>query len=238
MEENKMKKWMLKNKWFLLPLIIIIPLLTAISFRKILDRTERNRSMDIEYLVVHWTANTHPGADASANAYYLRNKKNAGAHYCIDDEEILQCTEDRNVAYAVGGPLWRGFKPKFWLSGKILNNNSLNFEMCLGGNRRDSVIIDWTANLMAKKIVEYGLDPSRIVRHFDVNGKPCPRFAYSTTNSWDEKKENLEFNKFKSLVETYYKIHIFRKSVWKETGVWTDTIPPVLGTSILKYQVE
>lgn len=231
-----MKKWILKHKWIAL-LLILIPFLGAISFRKILDKTQKRRTMKIEYLIVHWTANTDPGASASANAYYLRNKKNAGTHYCIDDEEIYQCTEDHNVAYAVGGPLWRGFRPKFWLAGKILNNNSLSFEMCLGGGRNDSIIINQTSQLMGKKLVEYGLDPSRIVRHHDANGKPCPRFMYTTTDSWDQIKEDSAFMEFKKKVESYYQIHIFRKKIWKETNEWRDTVPPNIGQTTLKFMM-
>lgn len=229
---------MRKYRWISLSMIILVPLLAAISFKKILDKTQRKRSIKIEYLVVHWTANTQEGADASANAYYLRNKAAAGTHYCIDDEDILQCTEDYNVAYAVGGPLWRGFRPKFWLNGKILNNNSLNFEMCLGGNRNDSIIIDWTANLISSKLVCYGLDPSRVVRHHDVNGKPCPRFLYATTSEWNQALEDAEFSKFKAVVQKYYEIQLFRKQIWRETGRWVDTIPPMIGTSSLKFQVN
>lgn len=233
-----MKNWIKKNKMYIiLFLMIVIPVTLAVSFKKILDKTVKPRSMKIEYLIVHWTANTHPGAGASANAYYLRNKKAAGTHYCIDDEDIYKCTEDENVAYAVGGPLWRGFKPKFWLSGKILNNNSISFEMCLGGGRSDSTIIEWTADLMAKKLVEYGLDPSRVVRHHDVNGKPCPRFEYARTEQWDQVLEDKAFQNFKMLVQHYYDIHIFRKKIWKETNVWLDTIPPTIGNSTLQFQM-
>lgn len=233
-----MKNWIKKYKYIIGLSIILIPVTLAVSFKQILDKTVKTRSMKIEYLIVHWTANTHPGADASANAYYLRNKKNAGTHYCIDDEDIYQCTEDHNVAYAVGGPLWRGFKPKFWLNGKILNNNSISFEMCLGGGRSDSTIIDWTAELMAKKLVEYGLDPSRVVRHHDVNGKPCPRFEYRRTEKWDQELEDAAFNDFKELVKKYYDIHVFRKKIWKDTGAWMDTIPPYIGEPNRTFTIE
>jgi N-acetylmuramoyl-L-alanine amidase CwlA len=232
-----MKNWIKKNKWIILP-CILLAFAFAISFKQILDRTQRHRTKKIEYLVVHWTANTHPGADASANAYYLRNKKNAGTHYCIDDEDIYQCTLDKNVAYAVGGPMWRGFSPKFWLAGKILNNNSLSFEMCLGGGRNDSIIIDWTASLMGKKLVEYGLDVSRIVRHHDANGKPCPRFMYATTDKWDQVREDSAFLEFRKKVDHYYQINLFRKKIWKETREWIDTIPPNVGTSMLNFKVS
>lgn len=218
-------------------IILLIPFLLIISFAKIMDRTVKKRSMPVQYLVVHWTANTSSGADARANAYYLRNKKTAGTHYCVDDEEIILCTDEENVAYAVGGPLWRGFRPKFWLVGKILNNNSISFEMCLGGGRNDSIIIDQTAQIVGKRLVTYGLDMSRVVRHYDVNGKPCPRFCY-TDPEWNLAREDSAFAEFKKIVEDYYNFHLRRKQIWKETKQWVDTIPDQVGESILNFQTQ
>lgn len=218
-------------------IVLLIPFLAAISFTRIMDRTSKRRNMPVEYLVVHWTANTMPGADARANAYYLRNKRSAGTHYCIDDEEIVQCTDEENVAYAVGGPLWRGFKPKFWLKSKIMNNNSISFEMCLGGDRNDSLVIDNTAQLIGKRLVTYGLDLSRVVRHHDANGKPCPRFCYKDSD-WNLEREDSSFNEFKKVVSKYYEIHQFRKEMWKKTNEWLDTIPPEVGKSILNFKAE
>ena len=203
-----------------------------------MDKTVKKRSMPVEFLVVHWTANTHSGADARANAYYLRNKRGAGTHYCIDDEDIIQCTDEQNVAYAVGDRRWRGFDPKSWYKNKIFNNNSINFEMCLGGDRNDSIIIDWTAQMIGKRLVTYGLDLSRVVRHHDVSGKPCPRFCYNT-DGYDQIKEDSAFSKFKQLVEYYHQYHLVRKQIWKDTNVWQDSVPDnFIGTSILNYNVE
>jgi hypothetical protein len=124
-----MKIWLQKHKYMLLfSILLILSFIGFMNFKKIIDRTVKQRTMPIEYLVVHWTANTATGADARANAIYLKKKENAGTHYCIDDEEIYQCTEDKNVAYSVGGKYWSGFVPKMWLARKIFNNNSLNFE--------------------------------------------------------------------------------------------------------------
>ena len=159
------------------------------NFTRIIDKTVKHRTEPVEFLIVHYTANLHPGADASANAYYLRRKHNAGCHYCIDDKEIVQCTDEENVAYAVGDRKWRGFIPTPWYAGKIRNNNSINFEMCLGGNRNDSLIMDSTAQLIGHRMVMYGLDLSRVVRHHDVSGKHCPKFNYDQSD-WNQIRED------------------------------------------------
>lgn len=237
-------KYKLKRLWvkakrnkFQIGLIILIPFLLTISFTRIMDKMVRHRTKKIEFLVVHWTANTRSGADARANAYYLRNKRNAGTHYCIDDQDIVQCTDEENVAWAVGDRKWRGFEQKPWYKGKILNNNSLNFEMCLGGDRNDSIVKDWTAQLIGKRMVTYGLDISRVVRHRDASGKPCPRFCYNDPE-WNEVKEDSCFAEFKKIVDRYYQFNLARKEIWKQTNEWVDTLPSSVGETTLKFQVE
>lgn len=209
----RLKDWVTSHK-LLVVLIIMIPLMLSVSFVKIMDLTVKKRNKKIEYLVVHYTANFAPGANARMNAYYLRKKSNAGTHYCIDDEEIIQCTDEQNVAYAVADRKWLGFVPKFWLKDKIRNNNSLSFEMCLGGGRNDSLIIDRTAQMLGWQLVNKGLDLSRVVRHHDVSGKHCPRFHYMDP-AWNQKREDATFTKFKVTVNRYYQYHLARKNMLK-----------------------
>jgi len=190
--------------------LIIIPLLLSVSFVKILDDTVKKRNRKIEYLVVHYTANLHKNADAVANARYLQRKSHAGTHYCIDDVQTIQCTEERNVAYAVGDRKWAGFIPKFWLKGKITNNNSLNFEMCLGPSRNDSLIIDRTAQYIGWQLVNKGLDISHVVRHHDVSGKQCPKFNYQ--DEWVQADEDRAWKDFLIIVDKYWKYHLNRKN--------------------------
>lgn len=200
---------------FIFILACLVMLVSGVSFVKILDKTVKRRTMPIEYLVVHYTANLNARADARMNAIYLRNTNRAGAHYCIDDKEIIQCTEEHNAADAVGGRRWPGFVPKFWLDNKIKNNNSLSFEMCLGGGRNDSLILDRTAQCLAWQLVNKGLGLDHVVRHHDVTGKHCPRFCY-TDEKWDQKREDAAWLRFKELVGKYHKIQLWRKKVAKE----------------------
>lgn len=200
------------QKWFVFGILIF--LLAGMSFKQILDKTVKKRRMPIEFIVVHYTANNHKGADAEANAKYLRNKRIAGCHYAVDDTEIIQCTKEENVAYAVGGKYYRGFKPKPWLGYKIKNNNSLNFEMCLGGGRNDSIIIEKTAAMFAWQLYDKKLfmtdsnlniipDLSRVARHYDARGKHCPRFYYND-KEWNQEKEDHAFWLFKLKILKYF----------------------------------
>ena len=195
--------------------LILLIFAGGVSFKQIFDKTIKARNTKIEYIVVHYTANLDPKADAEANAIYLRNKKSAGCHYIVDDQEIIQCTAEENVAYAVGDKKWFGFIPKPWHKNKITNNNSLSFEMCLGGGRNDSLIIEQTAQYVAWQMVNKGMlmiqqqevwdpiqkkkvlmyrkvpDLGRVVRHHDVSGKHCPKYYYLA--EWDQNKEDRAF---------------------------------------------
>lgn len=211
-----MKKYILKIKLFfrkhrlvITLLLLLTPFVLAVSFVQILDRTKKKRTRPVEYLVVHYTANFNTGADARANAYYLQKTRRAGTHYCIDDEEIVQCTKEDYIAYAVGDRTWRGFKPKFWLNGKIKNGNSLSFEMCLGGDRDDAKIVETTAQMIGWQLVNKGLDISRVVRHHDVSGKHCPKFLY--TSEWNQIREDSAFNAFKDRCKYWQNFHLQKK---------------------------
>lgn len=218
---RKLKNLILKNP--VIPLTMILSAFAlSVCFVQILDRTKIRRKKPIEYIIVHYTANNSSGADATMNAIYLQRKRAAGTHYCIDDEYdgegIIQCTKEENVAYAIGDRYWSGFKPKPWLinsngSRKVLNNNSLSYEMCLGGGRNDSTIIERTAQQIGWQLVNKGLDISRVLRHHDVTGKPCPKFFYN--ENWNEAKEDSCFNEFKKKVQFYQTIHLIRKKQQK-----------------------
>lgn len=207
--------------------IIFVLFIGGVSFRQILDKHTRKRKERIEYIVVHYTANFHPLASAEMNARYLQRAKNAGCHYAIDDEEIIQCVPENEVAFAVGDRKWFGFIPKPWLKGKVFNENSISYEMCLGGGRNDSLIVDMTARSIAWQMIDKGFlrmeafqiwsaiqqksvvaykkvpDLGRIIRHHDVSGKQCPKFFYK--HEWNQEREDRAFYKFKLLVDKYVK---------------------------------
>lgn len=227
--KNHLKKNRIK---YVLGIILLI-FVGGVSFKQILDRHTRPRKHKIEYIVVHYTANDSKGADAAANARYLQKARNAGAHYLIDDSEplsesvIIGVPEDR-VAYSVGDKKWLGFIPLPWHKGKIFNENSLSYEMCLGGGRNDSLIVERTAIFVAWQMMNKGLyrtettiingnpyyrkipDLGRVVRHHDVSGKHCPRFYYKD-EKWDKVKEDRAFWIFKMKVDKYFRENLIIK---------------------------
>lgn len=214
---------------------ILLFLIAGVSFKKILDPNTRKRKEKIEYIIIHYTANLHPKASAHNNAKYLQKAKNAGCNWAIDDIETIECVPEDRVAYAVGDRKWLGFIPKPWHKGKIFNENSLSYEMCLGGGRNDSLITDLTAKYVAFQLLNKGFirydevqvwdgvqhknikklikvpDLGRVVRHHDVTGKQCPKFYYN--EPWNQQKEDRAFYKFKLLVNIYFQQYELRKNV-------------------------
>ena len=237
---KKIKEHLKANRLsYILGLVLFI-FIGGVSFKQILDRHTRDRKHKVEYIVVHYTANPNPGADAIMNARYLQRKREAGAHYIIDDKPdinegvIVAVPEDR-VAFAVGDKKWFGFVPNPWHKGKIFNENSISFEMCLGGGRNDSLIIERTAMYVAWQLINKSLyssqykivdgktyvrkipDLGRVVRHHDVSGKHCPRFYYKDS-AWDKAKEDRAFYIFKMKVEKYFNIRLKYERELKKTS--------------------
>lgn len=131
-------------------------------------------------LVVHWVAN--PGTSAMANRNYFENgvseeKQNwASAHYVVDDNNIIQCIPDDEMAYHVGATTYNQATLKKF--GTTYPNDCLiGIEMCH---------TDWDGHygagtwanavwLAAHLCLKWGFTPNEIVRHYDVTWKECPR---------------------------------------------------------------
>lgn len=133
----------------------------------------------IEYLIIHYTANK---GDTAVNncRYYQRNLKAEGknvasAHYFIDDEGVVQSVYDNYVAYSVGGSKWNNDGGRLY--GKAKNYNSLSFELCGDKTGKASQkTIENALKLVRSKMKEYNIPKERVIRHYDVTGKPCPLY--------------------------------------------------------------
>lgn len=167
-------------------------------------------SGEIKYLVYHWTANTTPGSTARANAIYYRsgNTGHVGAHYFVDENEIVLSTREKDIAGSVGK----------WANSVYItecrNANSISIEMCpksmsgktasqLTGREDDCYFEQGTINnaieLGKYLIKKYNIPKERVIRHADVYGK-----------STDPSKDDLNYHKwcplpfFSDMVMKYY----------------------------------
>lgn len=137
-----------------------------------------------QYIVIHYTAN--PGSSAQNNRDYFENLKNTGETYASAqfviglEGEIIQCVPCDEIAYCSNN----------------LNEICISIEMCHPdewGNFNDATYNN-CVYLVAKLMNYYHMDMDRLIRHYDVTGKNCPRYFVEHEDRWEV---------FKGFVEEY-----------------------------------
>lgn len=131
---------------------------------------------EVKNVFVHYTANV--GTGAAQNRSYFENLKDthetsASAHFIIGIEgEIIQCIPTTEVAYAVAGR----------------NYDSVSIECCYA--EESGVFTEATyqslVHLTAWLISKYDLDTEDILRHYDDNGKLCPKYYVENEGAWEQ----------------------------------------------------
>lgn len=136
----------------------------------------------IKYIVLHYTGNKGDTAKNNVD-YFYRANRNASAHYFVDDNEIWQCVEESNSAWAVGDG--KGVY-------EITNRNSLSIEMCCDENGNISEKTETnTLELVKYKQKQYGIPNSNVVRHYDASRKVCPNWSADNWKRWSNFKAKL-----------------------------------------------
>lgn len=146
----------------------------------------------IKYIVIHYTANDGDSDEGNSN-YFANNIVKASAHYFVDGDSVTQSVPDDYVAWSVGGGKYSDCNKtgggKFY--GQCTNTNSISIEMC---DEVRNGISDFTASTIENTIEltkmlmkKYNVDISRVIRHFDVVGKLCPK-PYVDNAKWQEFK--------------------------------------------------
>ncbi len=118
----------------------------------------------VQYIVIHYTAGskTAEGAAIANCIYFGRESVGASAHYFVDDGyTIWQSVSDGDTAWHAGN----------W----AINQRSIGIEVCSAGEFTASEI-DRLAWLVQQLMGKYGVPASRVIRHYDANGKRCPAY--------------------------------------------------------------
>lgn len=156
------------------------------NITKINRTVAKNRKK--KYIVIHYTANN--GDTAKGNSEYFKEvNRNASAHYFIDEKEIYQVVEDKDVAWSVGAKKYRHKDCR--------NENSINIELCsrlLSGTKDCYYFKDETIKqaqeLTAMLMKQYNIPVENVLRHYDVTGKICPQ-PYINNNLWRGFKQGV-----------------------------------------------
>jgi len=127
-------------------------------------------------LVIHWTANENPKADAVANRNYFENhpQNKVSAHYIVDDCQVVQCLPEDELGYHVGA---KQYKPAaLERLSSYPNDCTIGIEICVNRDGNFSKTYQNSVALAADILHRRGWGADRLWRHFDITGKDCPRF--------------------------------------------------------------
>lgn len=136
---------------------------------------------NVKGIVVHYTAN--PGSTAEGNRNYFENLKDkkatyASSHFVVGlDGEIIQCVPLTEIAYC----------------SNHRNEDTISIECChpdKSGKFEDATY-ESLVELVAWLCGEYNLDKNRIIRHYDVTGKMCPKYFVDHEDKWEEFKDDV-----------------------------------------------
>lgn len=156
-----------------------------------LNNYKKGRNSNIKYIVIHYTGNK--GDTALNNVKYFKNNVvKASAHYFVDQSEIYSSVPVEDTAWHCGGNKQSKYGGKYF--GKCTNSNSIGIEMCLldkYGNVNLKTFIN-TVELTKYLMDKYNISSENVIRHWDVNGKDCPRpFTGDNNAYWQDFKNRI-----------------------------------------------
>ena len=144
---------------------------------------QKGRTQPIEYIVVHYTANTGDTAQNNLE-YFARTKTGTSAHYFVDENEVCQSVQDTDVAWHCGSK-----NPRHPY---CRNANSIGIEMCNSVGGVPEAVRARTAAFVRQKMAEYGIDVDHVLTHYLVTGKRCPAPWVDNPSEWETFKAMLE----------------------------------------------
>lgn len=161
----------------------------------------------IEYIVIHDTGNGTDSDEANAN-YFVTGKRNASAHYFIDDDSRTQVVRDGDGAWHCGDGA-----NKYGIN----NRNSLGIEQCRVNGVVTAKTEANTIELVRQKMKEHNVPLSRVVRHYDASRKNCPA-SYNLDGKWTRW---VAF-KTKLAVLTVVKADTLSANIYRVRKAWAD----------------
>lgn len=160
----------------------------------------RGRNKQIQYIVIHYTANNGDTAIGNGN-YFAQPNRNASAHYFVDEKNIVQSVMDTSTAWHCGA--------KTYKHSRCRNDNSIGIEMCSEKDKNGKYYINLdtqrTAISLIKELMnKYNIPIENIVRHYDVTGKFCPEPFVRVEQEWISFKEKIQIVKGVNEMEHRY----------------------------------
>lgn len=178
---------------------------------------------NIKYIVIHYTGN-NGDTDENNGKYFANNIVQASAHYFVDSDSITQSVPDNHVAWSVGGKKYNNSGGKLY--GKCTNSNSISIELC--DDIKNGIIypsdktIQNALELVETLMNKYTIPKENVIRHYDVNGKPCPNYWVEDAK-WKSEFWNKISGSVNTVVEKYKKQVKTRFDFSDQTIEWLAT---------------
>lgn len=127
---------------------------------------------DIDFIVVHFTANANDTAKNNVDYFATGNKRSAGAHYFVGRDGVAESISANLVAWSVGDKQAKlnGGGSKMNV---CFNSNSVSVELCDFRKWNDK-IATIAAEFISALRHDLFINKNNIIRHYDVTGKLCP----------------------------------------------------------------
>jgi flagellum-specific peptidoglycan hydrolase FlgJ len=164
--------------------------------------TTASQGRKILYIVEHYTAGVTSKSGSAANtaSWFAQENAKASADFIVDDSNIVQFNPDpaNRYCWAVGGSSYGNQGGSLY--GVAKNANSISIEICSTNdtgkvtNANDShwsftdAVLNKAVELTKYLMEKYGIDADHVIRHYDVNGKPCPGIIGWNAETGDESK--------------------------------------------------
>lgn len=139
-------------------------------------------SRSVSYVVMHYTGNVADSALSNCK-YFQNNGRKASSHFFVDDSNIYQSVELRDVAWHCGCSI--GYKTA------CRNANSFGIEMCTSGNylvsEKTQINAAYLCAYLCKMIgITANTVDTYVIKHFDAvkSNKRCPAQYVSNPSQW------------------------------------------------------
>ncbi|MBR7033062.1 MAG: N-acetylmuramoyl-L-alanine amidase [Clostridia bacterium] len=144
---------------------------------------------DVEWITIHYTANTYqPDLAKNEAAAFANRYVGASAHFFVDEKEVWQSVALDDTAWHCGdAPSRNGCH----------NRNSIGIEMCVKYENGVYSIPEKTAARTAE-LVLYLLEffpKAKLCRHYDITGKICPAPWVTDPSLWEAFLMRVEENR-------------------------------------------
>lgn len=148
---------------------------------------KRSRN-DIRYIIIHYTGVNGDTAENEGNAFKNWNRREAGAHFFVDQNgNIVKSIAMNLIAWSVGGAKNK-YSSGGSMHGIITNANSVSIELCDNLKRDPSKEQIEAVKKCIKYIRRFCPNAKSVYRHYDVTGKACPARMVSKEKWIDFKK--------------------------------------------------